>query len=65
RKSAFVNYFFFENALIWIAGLFLRPISALLLRQLLMQHYSIAALPSSYIAVKAVMWFTMTILAVF
>ena len=65
RKSAIVNYFLVENALICIAGLFLGAISALLLGQLLMQHFSIAALPSSYIAVTAIMVFTMSLLAVF
>ena len=65
RKSAIVNYFLVENALICSAGLFLGAIAALLLAQLLMQHFSIAVLPPSYIAATAAMVFTMSILAVF
>lgn len=65
RKSAIVNYFLVENALICSAGLFLGAIAALLLGQLLMKHFSIAVLPPSYIAATAAMVFTMSILAVF
>ena len=65
RKSAIVNYFLVENALICIAGLVLGVIAALILGQLLMQHFSIAALPLGYVAATAVMVFIMSLLAVF
>ncbi|OUS69852.1 cell division protein FtsX [Pseudoalteromonas sp. A601] len=64
RKSAIINYFLVENALICSVGLFLGVIAALLLGQMLMQHFSIAALPPSYIAITAVMVFFMSLLAV-
>jgi len=65
RKSAIINYFLVENALICSVGLFLGVIAALLLGQLLMQHFSIAALPPRYIAITAIMVFVMSLLAVF
>ncbi|BDF94649.1 FtsX-like permease family protein [Pseudoalteromonas haloplanktis] len=65
RKSAIINYFLVENAMICTAGLILGVIAALLLGQLLMQHFSIAALPPSYIAGTALMVFVMSLLAVF
>ncbi|MFP5303283.1 FtsX-like permease family protein, partial [Cobetia sp. SIMBA_158] len=42
RKSSIIDYFLVENALICIAGLVLGVIAALILGQLLMQHFSIA-----------------------
>ncbi|WP_283710875.1 FtsX-like permease family protein [Pseudoalteromonas prydzensis] len=65
RKSAIINYFLVENAMICSVGLILGGIAALLLGQLLMQHFSIAALPPSYIAGTAIMVFVMSLLAVF
>jgi putative ABC transport system permease protein len=65
RKSAIINYFLVENAMICCVGLLLGIIAALLLGQLLMQHFSIAALPPSYIAGTAIMVFVMSLLAVF
>jgi putative ABC transport system permease protein len=65
RKSSIINYFLVENALICIAGLVLGVIAALILGQLLMQHFSIAALPLGYVAATAVMVFIMSLLAVF
>ena len=65
RKSAIINYFLVENAMICSVGLILGCIAALLLGQLLMQHFSIAALPPSYIAGTAIMVFIMSLLAVF
>ncbi|KTF14566.1 cell division protein FtsX [Pseudoalteromonas sp. 10-33] len=64
RKSAIINYFLVENALICIAGLVLGVIAALVLGQLLMQHFSIAALPLCYVAATAIMVFIMSLLAV-
>ena len=64
RKSAIINYFLVENALICIAGLVLGVIAALILGQLLMQHFSIAALPLGYVAATAIMVFIMSLLAV-
>ncbi|KTD97899.1 cell division protein FtsX [Pseudoalteromonas sp. H71] len=64
RKSAIINYFLVENALICIAGLVLGVIAALVLGQLLMQHFSIAALPLGYVAATAIMVFIMSLLAV-
>ncbi|MFM9500715.1 ABC transporter permease, partial [Streptomyces galilaeus] len=64
RKSAIINYFLVENALICTMGLVLGGICALLLGQFLMQHFSIAALPSSYIAITAIMVLIMSLLAV-
>ncbi|MCQ8877560.1 ABC transporter permease [Pseudoalteromonas shioyasakiensis] len=64
RKSAIINYFLVENALICSMGLVLGGICALLLGQLLMQHFSIAALPPSYIATTAIMVLIMSLLAV-
>ncbi|MGS0536059.1 ABC transporter permease [Pseudoalteromonas sp. SaAl2] len=64
RKSAIINYFLVENALICTMGLVLGVICALLLGQFLMQHFSIAALPSSYIAITAIMVLIMSLLAV-
>ena len=57
--------FLVENALICIAGLVLGVIAALILGQLLMQHFSIAALPLGYVVATAVMVFIMSLLAVF
>jgi putative ABC transport system permease protein len=65
RKSAIINYFLVENALICIAGLVLGVIAALVLGQLLMQHFSIAALPLGYVVATAIMVFIMSLLAVF
>ena len=65
RKSAIVNYFLVETALICTAGLVLGVIAALILGQLLMQHFSIAVLPLGYVAATAVMVFIMSLLAVF
>ena len=65
RKSAIIYYFLVENAMICGVGLILGCIAALLLGQLLMQHFSIAALPPSYIAGTAIMVFVMSLLAVF
>ncbi|WP_404339495.1 ABC transporter permease [Pseudoalteromonas mariniglutinosa] len=65
RKSAIISYFLVENAMICCVGLLLGIIAALLLGQLLMQHFSIAALPPSYIAGTAIMVFVMSLLAVF
>ena len=65
RKSAIVNYFLVENALICTAGLVLGVIAALILGQLLMQHFSIAVLPLGYVAATAVLVFIMSLLAVF
>ena len=65
RKSSIINYFLVENALICIAGLVLGVIAALILGQLLMQHFSIAALPLGYVVATAVMVFIMSLLAVF
>ena len=65
RKSAIISYFLVENAMICGVGLILGCIAALLLGQLLMQHFSIAALPTSYIAGTAIMVFVMSLLAVF
>ncbi len=64
RKSAIINYFLVENALICIAGLVLGVIAALVLGQLLMQHFSIARLPLGYVAATAIMVFIMSLLAV-
>ena len=64
RKSAIINYFLVENALICIAGLVLGVIAAFVLGQLLMQHFSIAALPLGYVAATAIMVFIMSLLAV-
>lgn len=65
RKSSIINYFLVENALICIAGLVLGVIAALILGQLLMQHFSIAALPFGYVVATAIMVFIMSLLAVF
>ncbi|MGO2129855.1 MAG: ABC transporter permease [Pseudoalteromonas prydzensis] len=65
RKSAIINYFLVENAMICCMGLLIGIIAALLLGQLLMQHFSIATLPPSYIAGTAIMVFVMSLLAVF
>ena len=65
RKSSIINYFLVENALICTAGLVLGVIAALILGQLLMQHFSIAVLPLGYVAATAVMVFIMSLLAVF
>ncbi|CAM4423391.1 ABC transporter permease [Pseudoalteromonas ostreae] len=65
RKSAIINYFLVENAMICGVGLILGCIAALLLGQLLMQHFSIASLPPSYIAGTAIIVFVMSLLAVF
>jgi len=65
RKSSIINYFLVENALICIAGLVLGVIAALILGQLLMQHFSIAALPLGYVVATAIMVFIMSLLAVF
>lgn len=65
RKSAIINYFLVENALICSIGLIIGVIAALLLGQLLMQHFSIAALPIRYIVGTAFMVFVMSLLAVF
>jgi len=65
RKSSIIKYFLVENALICTAGLVLGVIAALILGQLLMQHFSIAVLPLGYVAATAVMVFIMSLLAVF
>ena len=65
RKSAIINYFLVENAMICVVGLILGCIAALLLGKSLMQHFSIAALPPSYIAGTAIMVFVMSLVAVF
>ncbi|NNG45123.1 FtsX-like permease family protein [Pseudoalteromonas sp. NEC-BIFX-2020_002] len=65
RKSAIINYFLVENAMICCVGLVLGVIVALLLGQILMQYFSIAALPPSYIIITAMGVFCMSLLAVF
>ena len=64
RKSAIVSYFLVENALICSLGLALGAITAILLGKMLMQSFSVAALPPSYIAVTAIAVFLMSLLAV-
>jgi putative ABC transport system permease protein len=64
RKSAIVSYFLVENALICSLGLALGVVTAILLGKMLMQYFSVAALPPSYIAVTAIAVFLMSLLAV-
>ncbi|MEI8707031.1 ABC transporter permease [Pseudoalteromonas sp. B62] len=64
RKSAIVSYFLVENALICSLGLALGVVTAILLGKMLMQYFSVAALPPSYIAVTAIAVLLMSLLAV-
>jgi putative ABC transport system permease protein len=64
RKSSIINYFLVENAMICSIGLIIGSLAALLLGKILMQYFSIAALPPLYIALTALMVFIMSLLAV-
>ena len=64
RKSAIINYFLVENAMICVVGLVIGVIAAIYLGQVLMQHFSIAQLDISYVLVTALAVFIMSLLAV-
>ncbi|MEQ5874810.1 FtsX-like permease family protein [Pseudoalteromonas sp. NFXS39] len=64
RKSAVINYFLVENAMICVVGLVIGVIAAIYLGQVLMQHFSIAQLDISYVLVTALAVFIMSLLAV-
>lgn len=64
RKSAIINYFLVENAMISSLGLLIGIIAAILLGQLLMEYFSIAELELSYVIVTAIGIFIMSLLAV-
>lgn len=64
RKSAIVNYFLVENALICIAGLFVGVAGAVALGQALFQYYSLPELDYLYIVMTAVFVFSFSLLSV-
>lgn len=64
RKSAIINYFLMENAMICSIGLLIGVIAAVLLGQVLMEYFSIAELEISYVMVTAIAVFIMSLLSV-
>lgn len=64
RKSAIIRYFLIENAIICLAGIALGSITALLLGQLLLQHYAMPALEPIYVVLTAIFVFITSLLSV-
>ena len=64
RKSAIVRYFLIENAIICTFGIVFGSIAALLLGQLLLQHYAMPALEPMYVVLTTVFVFIASLLSV-
>jgi len=64
RKSAIINYFLVENAMICCIGVTIGSIAAFFLGRILLEHYSIPALDNMYILFTALFVITISLLSV-